>query len=850
MAGMETIFRTWQRLNRGTRGKAIVLFAVLLLCVVLLFSCRQPSPALTKTAEISDNFKTEYVIGEALSPQGTLTIKMGDELSEEIPITEDMITGFDSSRAGEFVVTVRYKDYSATALIHVSAVTATSIEVDAETLPSVIYERAAFPSTVTFTAHMSDGTVQEHVPVAAYMLGSFNSTVIGVQTVSLSYLGASTVLRVTVKKDVRKAITLVGARARYGVGDALDVSGARLDVLYESGKVSGATLTENLVSGFHTDKGGNFVAKITYNDLECDYPYEVVKAAASLSLIKSTFPDELEKGAAFPAGAKATVIYDDGTTKEVAPTAADAPTFDVATAGEKSVLITVEGVQAEYRYTVLRSIKSALPSGYTSAVACGAVFDGLGEFLVEYEDGDRETINFTDTERLTIRYDTSKVGDVEQTVVYCGREYPFTVHVYDESEENDVDHIEIAGVFPMIKQGDPINVSGLQVYIVYKYLEPTRVDLREEWVEATLPEDPIETDYVEIPVTIRCFGVSYENMTVRVLSTAYAEKVTSVTPYGFRALYCVGETFDPENAALSVLYGGGYAADYSVPVLESYVTEFDTSVKAENKEMTVTFGDYAVKVAYRVIDEEEAATVTALDVSGFAPLLFVGDGLPEVSVDGATVSAIYGYGYRVDRVPMTAEMLSGGPFTEAGTAVIRLSYLGATKDIAVTVHPVADKTRVTGISVPETIVTYVGTTPDLSLYMLKLTYGYGYSSDKIPLDSDGVTISSYARTTVGTVAVTVTYQGLTCSAFVTFIAGDGENVLQSVVLAQESKDEFKVGDELSDVSLVARYQNGRYERITVTRQMAAAFSTETAGSYEITISYGGLPVLYRYTVKE
>ena len=521
---MEHIFRTWQRVNRGTRGKAIFLLVLLLLCAVLLASCGNRETVLPKTAEISDDFKTEYLIGEELSPQGTLTISMGEDLSESIPITADMVSGFDSSRAGEVVVTVRYKEYTATALIRVSAVTATSIEIDAETLPSVVYEKAAFPSTVTFTAQMSDGTVQQHVPVAAYMIGGFNSSTIGEQIVSVTYLGASTVLRLTVKKDVRVSIALVGARANYDVGAALDVSGAHLDVTYESGKVSTATLTENLVSDFTTTKGGDFVAKVTYNGLTCDYRYSVIKKAVSLSLIESTLPAVLEKGVDFPSGGKATVTYDDATTNVVTLTAANAPGFDVATAGEKSVAIRVEDVEAQYQYIVLRSIKSAIPSGYTSAVVQGSAFDGLGEFLVEFEDGERLNINFTDTERLIIRYDTTKVGDVSQKVIYRGREYPFTVHVYDESEVNDVDHLEIAGVFPMIKQGDPIDVTGVQVYIVYKYLEPTRVDLQADWVRVTLPEDPITGEYEDVPVTIECFGATYDEMTLRVLSAEYAAK--------------------------------------------------------------------------------------------------------------------------------------------------------------------------------------------------------------------------------------------------------------------------------------------------------------------------------------
>ena len=100
----------------------------------------------------------------------------------------------------------------------------------------------------------------------------------------------------------------------------------------------------------------------------------------------------------------------------------------------------------------------------------------------------------------------------------------------------------------------------------------------------------------------------------------------------------------------------------------------------------------------------------------------------------------------------------------------------------------------------------------------------------------------------GMVRTTVTYEGCACGLFVNFVSGEGSNVLQRVEVQEGSQTQFAVGDAFGGVKLVAYYMNGSTEAIDVTTEMAPGFDTQTAGSYSITISYGGKGAIYNYVV--
>lgn len=851
IAHMKDNFCVWHRFLRGARGKAIAVLALLLLCLVALFSCSDPQDALLKSADISEEFKTEYFVGEAFSPSGELKIPLDGGGYEAVPIGEEMVSGFDTSSPGDILVTIRLGEYQATALIHVSELKASSITLDEETLPAVFYLKRPFPSGVTITAKMSDGSTRTRVPVTAQMLGGFDASSVGFKSITVSYLGASTTFAAEVKEDVRVSIAPIGAKTEYGVGDPLILEGAHLDVTYESGKVTSATLTENLVTGFRTDLGGTFTAKITYNGLECDYAYTVIKRALSLTLSEDTLPALYDKEDPFPTTGRATIVYDDGTTKTVELSAENAANFTTETYGDKTIDITIDGVSASYSYVVRPAIVMAEAYGFTPSVMKGTAFDEIGKLIVRYESGERDDIPFKGDDRLTIDYSTDEEGDVTQKVTFRGQTFSFIVHVYPESELGAVDHLEVAGAFRTIKKGDPLDVSGVQVYIVYKHLEPESVAMQPEWVSAELPQD-FEGDYVDVPVTISCFGAQCEGLSVRVLSPEYAARVTRVIPFGFRTFYAVGEEFDPTGATLTAFYGGGYRVQNGVRVEMSYISGFDTTTAGDDREMTVTYGDCAVTVAYRVVADDSSSEVTDLAVPNFDPLLFVGDDPKDIDVSRYEVIVTLGHGYDSLTVPLTAEMLSGDTFTAPGRQSIILTYETTQKTIFVTVYPVEDKDRVTAISANGSMSADVGFAPDLSSATITVTYGHGYSTQVIPLDAEGVTVDPVSGDKAGLAHTTVHYGGCECGLSVNFVEGDGGNILDRVEIAEGSATAFHVGDAFGGVRLLVYYKDGTSLYVDATAAMANGFDTNSAsdGVRYITITYGGRGVLYGYTVND
>ena len=897
------------------------MLATLLLVALLVFSCTQRPTDSLKYAEVTDGFKTEYLVGDSFVASGEIRIPLGGDSYEDVPITAEMISGFDTSSAGDILVTVRYGDYKATVSVHVSERRAASLVIDEGTLPSVLYYKNPFPTTVTITVTMSDGDVHEHVPVTSQMVGGFNSSVLGDQTISISYLGASTLFSVLVKEDILVSITLVDARYKYDLGDSVSLAGAHLDVAYESGKVLSTTVTVDMVSGFSTAeggrqsamvtykdktceyayfvkklnaislvgaqsvyavngavtaqgghleltyndgevrdaafdvdmvsgfstaKGGHYSATVTYEGLTCDYAYFVQKAPVSFELNERSLPATFEKGDAFPEGGGGLLSFNDGTAEDISYSIEQVSDFDTAVAGNHTAHITVSGITVEYPYTVLPGIDGVTIYGYTSAVLQGSDFDGLGEFIVVYETGERESIALS-SDRLAVSYATDQVGNVTQSVKYRRVSAPFEVYVYAASKQYSVENIELYDSFSPIKIGDPINTDGVRIRINYSYLTPTIVECDPTWVSFAMP-DSIEDDYVTLPVKVACFGVETTG-TVRVLSEEYASRVTSLTPIGFKTLYVMGEPLSLETATLAVTFGGGYDFRQGVSVEADYITDFDTSMTG-GRSMTVTYGGYAVSLDYFVISSETKDRVTDLMIYGFDPLLFEGDDIYDIDVSDYVLTLTLGYGYSSTTVPLAAEMLSGGPFSEAGRAEVTVTYADVVRTFSVNVRPESERSVVTSIRVPDTIRTYVGTPPDFSAADLVVTYGYGYEIRVIPLSSEGVSLSSYSIASAGYVRVVVTYEGVTCDAILSVIAGDSENLLREISVSEDSRNEFMVGEALDGVYLIVTYNGDRRpEKIAVNIDtMASDFTSAKAGKYTITISYGGRAVVYAYTV--
>ena len=820
-----------------------------LLCLLFLFFACDEDPSYQKRAEITEDFQTEYYVGDAFVPSGKLWCYSDYDCYSSVPITVDMVSGFDTSTPRSLIVTVAFEEYSATAAITVRALTVTSISIDRETLPDSIYKGHGFPSGVTLTAVLSNGTKESGIPVTESMLTNLYLNKAGTQTVSVRYREATTAFLLTIKEDRAESLSLLNVREEpYAVNaSGLDLEDTLLIIHYESGDTKREPLKAEWVTGFSTARGGtNLEATVTYLNLQCKLTYSVQRQPRSLSLKEGTLPSILERGDPFPEGGKGILLYDDDTTEEVPLTAENAPTFRSNEVGVCRVAITAFDLPPfYYEYEVLPIIESAVVFGTTQAVEQGRPFDGFGELNVFYEVEGQESIPLTDP-RITLTYDTLQTGTVTQTARFRNRDFSFSVRVYPAEEKYAINHLEMErGFSPILSKEDisaaDIDTTGVRINVVYEYLSPTLVECRQEFISVT---GEAEGDI--LPLRITYGGASVDSF-VKVLLPDYATSVTSLVAENFRTLYVVGESLSVEDATLVAIYGGGYDSVYGIVVEKEFISNFDTST-AGVKEMTVTYQGFSIRVSYRVITEAERTQVTNLSIESFFPLLFVGDEVGDIDKSDYILAVTYGYGYAVENVSLADVVLTGGPFTRAGSDAVTVIYGGVERAFPVTVYVTEDQTRVTSIRVlAKMIYATVGFPPDFSQIELEVTYGYGYRTEKIPLSSPDVTHSDYVMNQVGLQSITFEYAHVRCDTYLSYVPGESGNVLESISL-ESTRREFSVGDTLEGVNILAVYSAERRVSVPVTREMAPEFSTETEGEHRIMIVYGGKTAEYIYTV--
>lgn len=131
--------------------------------------------------------KLEYIEGEALDlAGGRIKVKYSDLSQKELPITEDMVSGFDNTRVGEQRLTISYLDHTFSLDISVKAKTLLRLELESPPTSLVYPRTAAFdPAGMKLTAIYDNGKSEDATSLAT--LSGFSSDAPGEYTVTAEY---------------------------------------------------------------------------------------------------------------------------------------------------------------------------------------------------------------------------------------------------------------------------------------------------------------------------------------------------------------------------------------------------------------------------------------------------------------------------------------------------------------------------------------------------------------------------------------------------------------------------------------------------------------------------------------
>ena len=262
---------------------------------------------------LANGIPYEFIGGSTAKgdPDGDGQITVADALSalrvaaRLVESTDALIASCDID--GDGVITVA----DALSILRVAAKLADPSSLDGAEPNALSYiEMATLPKTVYVQGEWLDVSGGElklcyndgsYKTVTLYtdMVSGFDSSVIGTQTLTVTYEGETTTFEVTVNA---KAISYIRMKTlpktEYFVGESLDVTGGELTLWYNDNTFETVALTADMVSGFDSSATGTRTLTVTYEGKTAKYAITVMEQDSSEKVTVKIETVEASAGAA------------------------------------------------------------------------------------------------------------------------------------------------------------------------------------------------------------------------------------------------------------------------------------------------------------------------------------------------------------------------------------------------------------------------------------------------------------------------------------------------------------------------------------------------------------------------
>ncbi|SDG20395.1 Listeria/Bacterioides repeat-containing protein [Fontibacillus panacisegetis] len=319
-------------------------------------------------------YKTQYQVGEPISVEGlSLAVNWSDGSKTTVPVTADMVSGFNSNAAVESqILTITYGGLTATYTVSIGADPGEKVITGISVSDSVYKTdyKVGEPLNVTGLAlnvSWSDESTTT-IPVTVEMVSGFNSsTAVESQILTITYGGFTATYTISIEElPAEKVITGITVsdsvyKTEYKVGEPLDVTGLTLDIAWSDGSNTVVPVTAEMVSGFNSSAAvESQILTITYGDYTATYTISIEalpteKVMTSIVLNNSGYKTSYWVGEALDVtGLSLIVNWSDDTTTTVPVTAEMVSGFNSsAPAANQTLTVNYEGFHVVYTVSIV-----------------------------------------------------------------------------------------------------------------------------------------------------------------------------------------------------------------------------------------------------------------------------------------------------------------------------------------------------------------------------------------------------------------------------------------------------------------------------------------------------------------
>ena len=739
------------------------------------------------------NFKYNYVVKDEFV-NANLNVTYHSGKTETIPLTLDMIKGFDTTTPGTKTLIISYKNKTLEVEIVVNTAKLTSIKVK-EGYKDTYYIGDEF-GQATLILTYDNGDVIE-TPLTLAMIKGFDTSTVGKKTLTITYEGNE----IEVIEDVITNIEVISLKNKYYVGTTIDLTGASLKVNYQSGKSENVSIKANMITGFDTATIGKKTLTITYEGKTTTYEIEVIEDSL-VSIVVEELKDTYIANEEFTNG-KLKVKYQSGKEEIIDLTLTMVNNFSTSTVGNNfEMTITYGGKEIKFSYNVINQLVDIIVKELKKSYFLDEEFSE-GLLTVVYADKSKEDLALTLD--MIKGFDTSTVGKKTLTITYEGKTTTYEIEVILDT----VTSIELINGFKnSYFVGEKLDVSGGLLKATYLSGNTKEVELTKEMVNGfnSTKANP------NLSLTIR-----YEDKTTTYEVEIVADDVVDIEVLNLDNTYFINEGLDLNGASINVSFLSGKNTNVILTI--EMVNGFDSTVLGPNK-LIINYLGFEKEFDYEIIAE----TIEKIEIYNLKTKYYVGE---ELDLNNTSLRAYYNSGRYEDSV-VTSEMVSGFDSSEAKEITLTINYNGFVQQETISI--VNDEV-ISFIVLNLKTEYYVGEELDLT----DTTFVATYASNKVvtgDLTNEMVSGFTSAEPNSSLVLI-ITYENKKYEEIVT--------IKEDVVVAIKEtnfKYEYKVGDVLSeDLAILVTYASGKLENVNLTNEMVKGFDTTSEGVKNITITY-------------